>query len=86
MPLDSGPGRELERSLRQLRHGLEDSLLDGALSAGGLRLERLRIGALLEAATVAATELGAGEKQLRVLHERGLRALAEGSDPASAPA
>lgn len=71
VPLDSGPGRALERSLRHLRDGLEDSLLDEALSAGGLRLERLKLGALLAHATGAADELGAGDKQLRVLHERG---------------
>jgi signal transduction histidine kinase len=71
VPLDNGPGRALERSLRQLRHGLEDSLLDEALSAGGLRLARVQLGALLEAASGAASELGAGEKQLRVLHQRG---------------
>ena len=70
LPLDNGPGRALERALRQLRHGLEDSLLDEVLTAGGLRLERVRIGALLADASVAATELGASEKQLRVLHER----------------
>ena len=71
VPLDSGPGRALERALRQLRDGLEDSLLDEALSAGGLRLERVKLGALLADVSVAATELGAGEKGLRVLHERG---------------
>ena len=71
VPLDSGPGRALERSLRQLRHGLEDSLLDEALSAGGLRLERIKLGSLLSAASEAAAELGADEKQLRVLHEPG---------------
>ncbi len=71
VPLDSAPGRALERSLRQLRDGLENSLLDEVLSAGGLRLERLKIGTLLDDASVAASELGAGEKQLRVLHERG---------------
>jgi hypothetical protein len=31
----------------------------------------VQLGALLEAASGAASELGAGEKQLRVLHQRG---------------
>lgn len=65
--LDSTAGRALEKSLRGLRHSIEDTLLDEILSAGALRFERVRLGRLLADATTAASELGAEAKGLHVV-------------------
>ena len=70
VPFDSTPGRALERSLRKLRDGIEDSLLDEILTAGGLRLEPIKLGQLLADVTLFASELGAREKNLRVVFDR----------------
>lgn len=62
--------RALESALEQLRDGIEDSLLDEALSLGGLRLAKVRLGPVLAAAYDAADELGARSKRLKVLLQK----------------
>jgi signal transduction histidine kinase len=61
------PGRLLEESLARLRDGIEDTLLDEALSAGGLRTANVRLAAVLADARSAADALGAGEKNVNVV-------------------
>jgi signal transduction histidine kinase len=69
--LESKAGRALQRSLLRLRDGLENSLLDDVLSAGGLRLSRVRLAPVLDE---AHAQLGALDKK-RVLLERPARVL-----------
>jgi signal transduction histidine kinase len=78
--LDSRPGRLLEESLSRLRDGIEDTLLDEALSAGGLRTANLRLGPLLAEARSAAVAL-AGEKKVNVIVVKPLAGLSVRADP-----
>ena len=79
--LDSRPGRLLERSLSRLRDGIEDTLLDEVLSAGGLRTANVRLGPLLAEAGSAAVALGAGEKRVNVIVVKPLGGLSVRADP-----
>ena len=79
--LDSRPGRLLEESLSRLRDGIEDTLLDEALSAGGLRTANVRLGPLLAEARSAAVALGAGEKKVNVVVQKPLSRLSVRADP-----
>jgi signal transduction histidine kinase len=62
--------RTLERSLSRLQQGIEDTLLDELLSAGGLKLARVRLAPVLADAHSAAGELGADAKRIRVVLEK----------------
>ena len=79
--LDSRPGRLLEQSLARLRDGIEDTLLDEALSAGGLRTANVRLGPLLAEARSAAVALGAAEKNVNVVVQKPLSRLSVRADP-----
>jgi len=79
--LDTRPGRLLEQSLSRLRDGIEDTLLDEALSAGGLRTANVRLGPLLAEARSAAVALGAGEKRVNVVVQKPLSRLSVRADP-----
>lgn len=68
--LDSKAGRALQQSLAQLRAGLEDRLLDDILTAGGLRLRRLRLAPML---ADARTQLGA--QPVKVMLEKPPKAV-----------
>jgi signal transduction histidine kinase len=77
----SRAGRLLEESLSRLRDGIEDSLLDEALSAGGLRKANVRLGPVLADARCAADALGAGEKNVNVVLEEPICRLSIRADP-----
>jgi signal transduction histidine kinase len=62
--------RALEHGLARLREGIEDTLLDEALAASGLRTSRVRLGAALADAHLAAGELGAQDKNVKVVLSR----------------
>ena len=72
MTLDSKPARALQRSLARLRDGLEDSLIDDVLSAGGLKLSRVKLAPVLDE---AHAQLGALDKKVKVLLQKPLRVL-----------
>jgi len=60
----------LDASLLALRDGIEDTLFDDALCAGGLRRESVRLAPVLAQARSAASELGAGDRNVTVLLEQ----------------
>ncbi len=74
-------GRLLESSLRKLRDGIEDTLLDEALSAGGLRTSSVRLAPVLAHAHSAASELGADDKSVTVLLQPPRTGLSVRADP-----
>src|SRR4051812_40775003 len=74
-------GRLLEESLAKLREGIEDRLLDEALSAGGLRVANVRLAPVLAHAHLAALELGAADKNVTVLLLHPRTALSVQADP-----
>ena len=78
---DSRAARSLEQSLARLRDGVEDTLLDEVLTAGGLRFARVKLGPVLADAHSAASALGAGEKKVRVLLEKPSPLLLVQADP-----
>lgn len=65
----SGAARALEKSLRQLREGLENAALDELLSRGGLRASKLALAPVLHRASADAGELGAVAKDIELLVE-----------------
>jgi signal transduction histidine kinase len=67
---ESRAGRLLDASVATLRDRIEDSLLDEALSAGGLRMANVRLAPVLAHVQSAALELGAVDKQVTVLLQR----------------
>ena len=73
--------RALEHSLSRLREGIEDTLLDEALASGGLRTSRVKLGAVLADAHSAARELGASDKNVKVVLERPPSLLQVQADP-----
>jgi signal transduction histidine kinase len=77
---ESRAGRLLETSLAALREGIEDALLDDALSAG-LRTSSMRLGPMLEHAQSSALELGAAEKNVRVVLQTPETRLRVRADP-----
>jgi len=78
---DGRAGRLLETSLAKLREGIEDRLLDEALSAGGLRATNVRLAPVLAHAYLAASELGADDKNVTVLLQQPGTALSVQADP-----
>jgi len=64
-----------------LRDGIEDTLLDEVLSAGGLCTANVRLGPLLAEAGSAAVALGAGEKRVNVIVVKPLGGLSVRADP-----
>jgi signal transduction histidine kinase len=78
---ESKASRGLERSLARLREGIEDNLLDEALAAGGLRTSRVRLTSVLADAHSAARELGALDKNVKIVLERPATVLQIQADP-----
>lgn len=78
---DSRAGRLLESSLSALRDDIEDTLLDEALSAGGIRPSRVRLAPVLQHARSAALELGAAERNVRVVVAKPDSRLSVKADP-----
>lgn len=64
---DSRVARALDASLDRLRDQIEDSLLDEAFDAGGLRFARLKLGPVMADAHSEAGDLGASGKKLKVV-------------------
>ena len=64
---ESRAGRLLDSSLSALREGIEDTLLDEALGAGRFRTGRVPLAPVLEQAQSSAFELGAADKNVRVV-------------------
>jgi len=60
----------LDTSLVALRDGIEDTLFDDALCAGGLRRVSVRLAPVLAEVRSAASELGAGDRNVTVLLKR----------------
>jgi signal transduction histidine kinase len=71
----------LDASLARLRDAMEDTLLDEALSAGGLRMANVRLASVLAHAHSAALELGAGDKNVTVLLQKPVTGLEVQADP-----
>lgn len=67
---ESRATRALDHSLSRLRENLEDALLDEAVTAVRLRTSRVRLHAVLADAQSAARELGALDKNVKVVLER----------------
>jgi signal transduction histidine kinase len=78
IPLDSKPGRSLRHSLGRLRDGLERSLIDDVLSAGGLKLARLELAPVL---AEAHAHLRALDRKVKVLMEKPPQQLQIEADP-----
>jgi signal transduction histidine kinase len=78
---DSRAARLLDASLAALRDGIEDQLLDEALSAGGLRMANVRLAPVLAHAHSAAFELGAGDKNVTVVLRKPQSGLTVQADP-----
>jgi signal transduction histidine kinase len=78
---DSRASRLLDTSLARLRDGIEDTLLDEALSAGGLRVASMRLAPVLARARSDAEELGAADKDLTVVLLRPSSRLSVRADP-----
>jgi signal transduction histidine kinase len=78
---ESRAGRLLETSLARLRDGIEDTLLDEALAAGGLRTSTVRLASVLAQAHSAAGELGADDKRITVLLRKPRDGLSVQADP-----
>jgi signal transduction histidine kinase len=78
---ESRAGRLLDASLAALGDGIEDKLLDEALSACGLRTARVRLASVLAHAHSAASELGAVEKNVTVLLQKPRTGLSVKADP-----
>ncbi|MGZ6124173.1 MAG: sensor histidine kinase [Myxococcales bacterium] len=78
---ESRAGRLLESSLSALREGIEDTLLDEALSAGEVRPSTFRLAPMLQRAQSVALELGAAEKNVRVVVARPDSQLSVKADP-----
>src|SRR5205085_268570 len=78
---DSKPVRALEQSLAHLRNGIEDSLLDEVLTAGGLRFARVELQPVLADAHSAAGELGAAGKKVKVVLQKAAARLHVRADP-----
>ena len=74
-------GRLLESNLGKLRDWIEDTLLDEALSAGGLRTSSVRLAPVLAHAHSAASELGADDKSVTVLLQPPRTGLSVRADP-----
>jgi signal transduction histidine kinase len=74
-------GKLLDASLARLREGIEDKLLDEALCAGGLRAANVRLGPVLADAHLAASELGADDKNVTVLLQPPQATLSVQADP-----
>jgi signal transduction histidine kinase len=77
----SRAGRLLEESLSRLRDSIEDTLLDEALSAGGLRTVNVRLAPVLADARSVADALGAGEKNVNVVLEEPICRVSIRADP-----
>ncbi len=78
---ESRAGRLLEASLSALREGIEDILLDEALSAGGLRTSSIRLAPMLQQARSSALELGAADRNIRVVIAKPATRLTVKADP-----
>ncbi len=78
---ESKAGKLLESSLAALRDGIEDTLLDEALAAGGLRTSTVRLAPVLAHAHSAAGELGADDKKITVLLRKPGNELSVQADP-----
>jgi signal transduction histidine kinase len=78
---ESRASRLLETSLAALRDSIEDTLLDEALAAGGLRTSRVRLGPVLEQAHSAAGALGADDKKITVVLQKPREGLSVQADP-----
>ncbi len=78
---ESRAGNLLETSLAALRDGIEDTLLDEALAAGGLRTSVVRLAPMLAQAHSAAGELGADDKKITVLLRKPHNGLSVQADP-----
>jgi signal transduction histidine kinase len=73
---DSKLARTLDRSLSRLRAGIEDSLLDEVLSAGGLRLSRVKLGPVL-----ADARSQAGPQKVQIVISKPPALLQVSADP-----
>jgi signal transduction histidine kinase len=78
---ESKAARALEHSLDQLREGIEDTLLDEALAATGLKSTRVKLLPVLRDVHSAAQELGAFEKNVKVVLHRPGQLLQVQADP-----
>jgi signal transduction histidine kinase len=78
---DSKTSRALESSLARLREGIEDTLLDEALASGGLRTSRVKLNTVLADAHAASRELGAFDKNIKVVLTRSPALLQVQADP-----
>src|SRR5205085_1214378 len=79
--MESRAGRALENSIRRLRDGIEDSLLDDVLYAGGLRISRVRLAPMLADAHSAAADLGAHDDNVKVVYQKPPRIMEVHADP-----
>jgi len=78
---DTRAGRLLEASLRRMRDGIEDTLLDEALAAADLRSSSVRLGPVLAYAHSEAPELGASDKKVTVVLQSPGARLSVRADP-----
>ncbi len=78
---DSRTSRLLEASLAAIRNGIEDTLLDEALCAGGLRVCEVRLAPMLREAQREASDLAAAEKNVSVVLARAGAGLRVNADP-----
>jgi len=77
---ESRAARTLDRSLARLREGIEDTIFDEALPAGARRSSRVQLGTFLADAHLAARELGALDKNVKIVLARPPKLLVQ-ADP-----
>jgi signal transduction histidine kinase len=77
---ESRAARTLDHSLARLRENIEDTLFDEAQAASGRRGSRVQIGAVLADAHLAARELGALDKNVKIVLSRPPKLLVQ-ADP-----
>lgn len=78
---DTRAARLLDQSIGKLRDGIENSLLDEALAAGGLRMSQVLLLPVLADAHSAAAELGAADKNVKVVLDKPRGGLRVQADP-----
>jgi signal transduction histidine kinase len=78
MSLQSKSGLALRRSLARLRDGLEQSMVDDLIAAGGLKLSRLK---LLPVLAEAREHLLTIDRKVKVLVEKPAQSLQIQADP-----
>ncbi|HEY2031250.1 MAG TPA: hypothetical protein VGH20_18795 [Myxococcales bacterium] len=77
---ESRAARTLDHSLARLREGIEDTIFDEALPSGSRRNTRVQLGPVLADAHLAARELGALDKNVKIVLARPPKLLVQ-ADP-----